>query len=274
MYDDLKIAYYQRDIVFGDKQKNYEAIEQEMANHKDEGVNLLVLPELFATGLKNKNNIDFAEKERGETYHWMQNLARQYDMVVMGSMVEKDVKDNIFNTLYMVYPNGDFGVYKKRHLFGLGSERKEMSQGIYNIPFSVKGWRIASYICYDLRFPSWMRNDFYYPRKFKYDVCVVVANWPACRNDAWKKLLEARAIENMAYVVGCNRIGKDNNGVEYSGESRVINYKGEVIDTIESNKSKLQIVSLNYRELRHFREDYPFYMDWDNIGFKAEDLTL
>ena len=268
MYEDLKIAYYQMDIVWDNKQQNFSDIEREMAEHKDDEVDLLILPEVFTTGFKSKNIADFAEPELGETYQWMQKMAIQYNMVVMGSMFVKNSKGSLHNTLYMVYPDGNYGIYQKRHLFRLSAEHAELTKGTYNVVFPVKGWRIAPYICYDLRFPAWMRNDFVYPSKFRYDVCVVVANWPTRRVDVWKKLLEARAIENMSYVVGVNRIGPDADGVQHSGESRVINYKGNVIDSIAPNESKMAIITLNYREMRHFREVMPFYMDWDDIAVK------
>ena len=265
MIEDIKIAYYQKDIAWGNRQSNYDDVEKEMAKIKDEEVDLLILPEVFATGFCSKNIYDFSESEYGETFEWMQQLSKNYNTVVLGSCFVKNTNGNIYNTLYMVYPSGNFDIYNKRHLFRLGAEYKELSSGVATESFLVKGWKIAPYICYDLRFPAWMRNSFVSPSDFKYDICVVVANWPSKRMDAWKKLLEARAIENMSYVVGVNRVGKDPDGISYSGESRVIDYKGNVISSIDPNEAKLSVTSLSYQKLKYFRECMPFYLDWDRI---------
>ena len=261
--EDLKVAYLQQDIVWNDKQKNFENIENILSSTTEQ-FDLLVLPEVFATGFGN-DILEMAEPIYSDTYMFMSRIAQKYSAVVVGSCF-CSAGDDCYNRLYWVFPDGQNGYYDKRHLFRIGSEYKMLQKGTTNQVFEIKGWKVAPFICYDLRFPVWMRNSF--NDTFAYDLALVVASWPARRANVWKQLLVARAIENMSYVVGVNRIGKDIDGVEFVGDSRVVDFKGTIIDEIEQNKEQLKIVTLSHDYMSAFRTKMPFYLDWDNFDIK------
>jgi predicted amidohydrolase len=171
--------------------------------------------------------------------------------------------DHCYNRLHWVYPNGDFGYYDKAHTFRVSGEADVIARGTKRVVFEYKGWRIKPAVCYDLRFPKWLRND-----NMDYDLLLVCANWPASRREAWMTLLKARAIENLCYVVGCNRTGIDGNGGEYSGDSLAVNYKGLVfadgISETENEDAEMTIdLVLNKERLDAFRQKWPLYLDFD-----------
>jgi predicted amidohydrolase len=169
-------------------------------------------------------------------------------------------------------PGGHFKTYDKRHLFRMASEQKIFSPGESLLIGTWKGWRICPLVCYDLRFPVWSRNRWdAHHRKLNYDVAVYVANWPTTRIDAWTTLLKARAIENLSYVVGVNRIGQDGNGVEYNGNSAVISPKGEYIYTNEGTES-MRTVELSSNSLEAFRDRFPAFLDADDFEIEFEQF--
>lgn len=144
-------------------------------------------------------------------------------------------------------------------------EDRHYSKGGKELVFELKGWKIKPLICYDLRFPLWSKNK-YKNNEFNYDILVYVANWPAVRSNAWKSLLKARAIENMSYVVGVNRIGQDANEIKYNGNSRVYDFKGERMDDFMENMPKVQINNLDKNELDSFRNKFPVLKDADDFN--------
>jgi len=156
-------------------------------------------------------------------------------------------------------PSGKFSTYDKRHLFRMGNEHRIYTKGKEQLIRKIGDWRVKPLICYDIRFPVWSRN------RNDYDLLVYVANWPEPRREVWKTLLKARAIENQAYVIGVNRIGKDGNGIDYSGDSAAINPKGEIISTIQPNEEKVEIVTLSMKELIEFQEKFPVLPDRDEF---------
>jgi predicted amidohydrolase len=145
-------------------------------------------------------------------------------------------------------------------------EDENYSKGNKNLIFEINGWKINPLICYDLRFPLWSRNKFS-NNSYKYDMLIYVANWPAARTSAWTNLLSARAIENSAYVIGLNRIGKDGNKIEYNGSSRIFDFKGERLDNFEINQPKIAINYFHKKDLNKYREKFPALKD-------ADDFTL
>ena len=142
---------------------------------------------------------------------------------------------------------------------------RHYSKGEKELVFELKGWKIKPLICYDLRFPLWSKNK-YKNNEFNYDILVYVANWPAVRSNAWKSLLKARAIENMSYVVGVNRIGQDANEIKYNGNSRVYDFKGERMDDFMENMPRVQINNLDKNELDSFRNKFPVLKDADDFN--------
>ena len=186
-----------------------------------EEVDLIVLPEMFATGFTMNPEI-VSETMEGETIQWMQSFAKAKNSAITGSIVIKE-NDNFYNRLVFVFPSGEIEFYDKRHLFTLAGEDKIYTAGHNKLIVEYKGWKICPLICYDLRFPVFSRNT------ENYDLLIYVANWPKTRINAWDALLKARAIENMSYTIGVNRIGEDDNGFHYNGHSQVVDFFGDYI---------------------------------------------
>jgi predicted amidohydrolase len=180
---------------------------------------------------------------------------------IVGSLVVEE-KGNYFNRLYFVKPNGEYFYYNKRHLFRMAEEDKYYTMGNSHLLVEYKGWKILPLVCYDLRFPVWSRNN------INYDLLIYVANWPERRNQAWKTLLKARAIENLSYTLGVNRIGNDGNGVYHSGDSALIDYKGNKISKTKAHEENLETLKISRKELLAFRQKFPAHQDADSFSIK------
>lgn len=221
-----------------------------------ENTDLVILPEMFTTGFS-MQAVNLAEEPQGETLNWMISEAKKYTIAITGSIIVRENK-RFYNRLYFVFPNGDFKHYDKRHTFTLAGEHLTYTAGEEQLIVDYKGWRIFPLICYDLRFPVWARN-------FQdYDLVLYVANWPVKRITAWDTLLKARAIENMAYCVGVNRVGLDGKGHEYNGHSAVFDVLGEQISTKNFEKEFVQTVSLSKEYLNDQRQKLQFLKDRDS----------
>jgi len=256
----MQIAAVQTNIFWEDPVTNYAHLDQMLK--KTEEVDLIVLPEMFTTGFT-MNSKKVAEEKEGRTLDWMRMLANQKKAVITGSIVVKD-KGNFYNRLYWVSPENRHKTYDKKHLFRMADENKFYSEGKSRLITEHMGVRFCPMICYDLRFPVWSRNVDH--QNFTvYDCLIYVANWPEPRTDAWISLLKARAIENQAYVIGVNRVGKDGNGVNYSGGSSVFDPKGKRLDTFELHKEQVEVISLDMNELNDFRNKFPTYLDADKF---------
>lgn len=219
---------------------------------------LIILPEMFTTGFS-MNAASLAEEPEGETLNWMQVMAHKHDAVLTGSVIVKE-GSNYFNRLYWVRPDGTHETYDKKHLFRMAKEHHTYTPGKSKILVELKGWKICPLVCYDLRFPVWSRN-----RENEYDLILFVANWPKARNIAWKTLLQARAIENVAYCAGVNRVGTDGNGHPYSGDSAIIHPKGHrLLET--SEQEGIHTITLSKQELVEFREAFPAHLDADTFS--------
>ncbi|RME13611.1 MAG: nitrilase family protein [Bacteroidetes bacterium] len=215
---------------------------------------------MFTTGFT-MNGKDFGEPINGRTTEWMLNKASEKQACITGSFISTDGK-NYYNTLLWAYPNGKFQYYHKRHLFRMAGEHLYYTAGNEKIICEYKGFRFLPLICYDLRFPVWSRNQLGNPQE--YDILIYVANWPEVRIDAWKKLLYARAIENLSYAIGVNRIGKDGTNKTYNGQSMVVDFKGELLADA-GDKENIVIMDLDKEELMQFREKFPAYLDADDF---------
>lgn len=201
---------------------------------------------------------ELAETEEGETIRWMNHQAGLTGAVLMGSIITSSGNDYV-NRLWVVFPDGTSLHYDKRHLFGPGNEHEFFIPGNKQLVFTWQGWKIMPLICYDLRFPVWSRNT------MGYDLLTFQASWPSARTDAWESLLKARAIENQAYVIGVNRVGKDGNGLVYNGASRTLDPLGKIIDQAAHDKEETRTIELSSRYLDNVRNEYPFLNDGDSF---------
>jgi omega-amidase len=254
----LNVSLIQPDIVWEDKAANlaqYETAIGRITEKKE----VIVLPEMFSTGFSMAPE-RLAEKMDGPTVQWMKDVAAQNRCILTGSVIiEED--GHYYNRLIWMQPDGKYGIYDKRHLFGYAKEDKHYSRGNKRLIAQVKGFRICLQVCYDLRFPAWARNQ-----KSEYDVLVYVANWPERRSLAWKTLLQARAIENISYVIGVNRVGNDGNNIYHSGDSSVFSPKGELIWQ-HSNEAIVHTVTLEKEMVEQTRAHFPFLNDADHFMF-------
>lgn len=251
----MKIALIQTELIWENPNVNL-ALLQEKINAISQYVDLIVLPEMFTSGFTmNPKNV--AETMQGETISWLQNLAKAKNCAIKGSLIIEE-NGNYYNRLIFVFPNGEIQKYDKRHLFTLAGEDQKYTVGKDKLIIDYKGFKICPMICYDLRFPVFSRNV------EEYDVLIYVANWPKTRTNAWDILLKARAVENMSYVIGVNRIGFDGNNHEYIGHSQAIDYLGNNI--IEPQEfDGIFIVELDKNTLLETRQKLGFLNDKDNF---------
>ncbi|MBD8525333.1 amidohydrolase [Pseudomarimonas arenosa] len=228
------------------------------------GCDLVVLPETFTSGFSNEA-LDNAESMQGETAQWMCRLAADSGAVICGS-IQCRVGDDVFNRMLWAQPNGELKHYDKVHLFRMANEHERYGAGKVSPIFELKGWRVRPLVCYDLRFPAFIRNRFdrQRPGDLDYDLLLFVANWPAPRSTAWRTLLRARAIENLCYSIGVNRCGIDGNQVAYRGDSAAIDFLGEALLDV-GNQEQVADVHLDLESLRSFRQRFPAHQDADDF---------
>ncbi len=254
----LLFTIIQTDLHWEDRQANLAILEKKILSIKEK-TEIVILPEMFSTGFSMEAS-RLAETMEGETVNWMKRIAAEKKIILTGSVIIEGEPKKYFNRLLWVLPNGQYGIYDKRHLFGYADEDKHYQSGDKRLIASVKGWKINLLICYDLRFPVWARQRV--NEAPEYDVLIYVANWPERRADAWRSLLKARAIENQCYVIGVNRVGKDGNDITYSGESMVIDPLGEILYK-KKDEEDIYTISLDEDHLKQIRERFPFWKDAD-----------
>jgi omega-amidase len=259
--DDLKISVLQISLTWEDPIANRLKIDEWISRVEESDV--IVLPEMFTTGFSMSPERVAEQHDAATmiTLNEMRLWAKKSDAVVTGSISVKD-GDHFYNRLYWVLPDGSFSMYDKRHTFGFAKEDEHYASGHERIIKHWRGWNICPLICYDLRFPVWSRNglDKETPQ---YDVLIYVANWPSVRREPWRKLLYARAIENQAYVIACNRVGEDANGNNYSGDSAIINPRGEMLLEGKEYVEEMMTATLSKKEHEDFREKFPVLKDAD-----------
>lgn len=249
--DNLMVTLVQQVITPNDPQHNLDIFARALDTITQ--TDLIVLPEVFTTGFCSSAR-NYAESVDGRAYQWMRQQAAKHDAVVAGSLVVK-VGEQYFNRLVWMRPDGSYTEYDKRHLFRMAGEHTRYAMGGKRVVVDIKGWRVLLQICYDLRFPVWSRN------RNDYDLALYVANWPSVRSLHWNRLLQARAIENLSYVVGVNRVGMDEAGQHYAGDSGVYAPSGELITT--SQEAELIAVELYAEKLAAYREQFPAHLDAD-----------
>ncbi|MBS0557219.1 MAG: amidohydrolase [Proteobacteria bacterium] len=220
---------------------------------------LVVLPETFTSGFSNEA-IHAAETMDGPTVAWLRECARALAAAITGS-VQLRVGDKVFNRLLFVTPDGQVQHYDKRHLFRYADEHKRYAAGSERLIVQWRGWKICPLVCYDLRFPVYSRNR-HADGGFDYDLVLYVANWPSARRHAWQTLLRARAIENLSYCIGVNRVGTDGNGLSYSGDSVVLDFLGQPLAEF-GTQEQTATVALDPAALSAHRERFPAWMDAD-----------
>jgi len=239
----------------------YGSLIAPLAGHTD----LVVLPETFTSGFSNEA-IHNAETMDGPSVAWLRERAKELDAAITGS-VQLRASEGVFNRLLFVTPDGEVRHYDKRHLFRYADEHKRYASGRDKLIVEWKGWRICPLVCYDLRFPVFSRNGHDPQRGFDYDLVLFVANWPAARAHAWRTLLRARAIENLSYCLGVNRVGTDGNQLPYSGDSGVLDYLGQAMVDLGAQEQTVT-VTLDPAVLAAFREKFPAWMDADAFELK------
>ncbi len=255
----LDITVVQADLHWHDASANRDKFDSALAAI-DAKTDLIVLPEMFTTGFS-MDAPNLAETMHGESVDWMRRWASEKSSAICGSLIISE-NDRYFNRFICAKPDGSLHTYDKRHLFRLADEHNHYVQGMETAVFELNGFRICPMVCYDLRFPVWSRN------RDNYDVLLYVANWPSARHNAWATLLRARAIENLSYLAGVNRVGNDGNDLPYIGGSAIIDYLGnELVDLGDTEGSATACLDLDL--LNKFRKRFAFAADADEFTLNA-----
>jgi len=252
----LKITVLQQPLEWMDGAANLRFFDELLAGI--DGRDLIILPEMFTTGFA----MEAAKSSlpEAQVVSWLQSKAKAAHAMVAGSAALQTEKGAV-NRFLLVEPNGTVHHYDKRHLFRMAGEHEHYLAGERREIIEWRGWRILPQVCYDLRFPVFSRNQ------NDYDLALYVANWPAPRALHWQALLQARAIENQAYVAGCNRVGTDGNGHQYSGDSRIISPQGEILAAGEPHQPARLDADLSLEKVREYRETFPAWRDADSFSF-------
>ncbi len=252
----LKITVLQQPLEWMDGAANLRFFDELLAGI--DGRDLIILPEMFTTGFA----MEAAKSSlpEAQVVSWLQAKAKVAHAMVAGSAALQTEKGAV-NRFLLVEPNGTVHHYDKRHLFRMAGEHEHYLAGERREIIEWRGWRILPQVCYDLRFPVFSRNQ------NDYDLALYVANWPAPRALHWQALLQARAIENQAYVAGCNRVGTDGNGHQYSGDSRIISPQGEILAAGEPHQPARLDADLSLEKVREYREKFPAWRDADSFSF-------
>ncbi|MDN3669645.1 amidohydrolase [Echinicola jeungdonensis] len=267
MPDNLKVTLVQTDIYWQQREANLAMLEEKLWMLEEE-VDLIILPEMFPTGFSMETE-KLAEPMNFTTTRWMQQMAKQKQAVITGSLIIKE-DNKFFNRLLWVTPAGEVNHYDKRHLFRMAHEDNYFNMGLENNIVELKGWKILPQVCYDLRFPVWSRNKSDTDGNMDYDLSFFIASWPAARVGAWDILLKARAVENLCYTLGVNRVGEDGNNIAYSGHSAAYDFKGETIATAKENE-EMVTVELSFEALSRYREKFPAWKDADQFTLRTKD---
>lgn len=266
----MKIALVQASLVWGNVEENLALFDRKLAGMG--ACDVILLPEMFTSGsmlVKQDKRVADAEKNKTAACYervrqQMSEWAEKQDALIMGSTVYNE-GEAYYNRMIVAFPDGKYLYYDKRHCFRMGGENEHFTAGKRHLFFDFRGIRIAAFICYDLRFPVWSRNTDHY------DLAVYVANWPASRRKVWQLLLQARAIENQAFVAGVNCVGTDTAGLTYAGDSAVIDAKGNRVGACREYKEEIKIIRIDAEELHQFRNKFAVLEDRDAFEIKGVD---
>jgi len=251
---DLTVTLIQTELFWEDIPANLAMLDRKIDGIAEK-TDVIVLPEMFTTGFT-MNAGKLAESMNGAAVSWITAKSRQKNAHILGSVIIEEGK-RYFNRLLWAKPDGGLLTYDKKHLFRMAGEHKVYSPGNSHLTVEVNGWKLRSFICYDLRFPIWVRNI-----ANSYDAAIYVANWPGKRAPHWKLLLPARAVENQCYVIGVNRVGEDGNGLLYSGGSSIIDPLGNILFQ-HADIPSIFTTTLNYERIREYRENFAAWQDAD-----------
>ena len=254
---DLVVTAVSYSIQWLQPEANRQAVEQLLPTLPKRDI--ILLPETFTTGF-GLGMEKLAEPPSGPTLQWMHAMARQYGAMMVATWIVRQ-GDQCFNRLHLITPEGDCHTYDKAHTFRPSGESTIIARGRQRTVVEWRGWRLRPAVCYDLRFPTWLRNSNTPNGRLAYDLLLVCANWPSSRQAAWDTLLRARAIENLCYAAGCNCRGTDPSGATYIGGSALIDHKGTPLAT-DSN-SHYATATFHLHDLHHFRQRWPFHLDFD-----------
>ena len=252
---DLICTSVQLDIRWHAPEENRKRITDKLSNLPP--TDIIILPEMFATGFTMEAS-KYAEAMNGPTMTWMAEEAEKNDAVICGSLIINE-SGKYYNRFVWMYPGGMFHTYDKRHLFKMAGEHEVYTPGEEKVIINYKGWKICPMICYDLRFPVWSRSD------EGYDLLIYVANWPEKRIHHWRSLIQARAIENQAYVIGVNRVGTDANDHAYSGDTCIADPSEEGFLYHNNQGEEIHTITLSGDHLKKTREKLPFLADKDDF---------
>lgn len=258
MADSLRISMIQSHIIWEDRDENL-GYYGELLRRVSGKTDIAVLPETFTTGFS-MDVERLADTMDGPTILTIKGWAKKYNLAVVGSFIVKE-GENYFNRAFFITPEGEEFYYDKRHLFRMAGEDKHFTAGNERTIVRYKDWSICLQVCYDLRFPVWSRNI-----NNEYDLLIYVANWPEPRKKVWKSLLPARAIENMAYVCGVNRVGIDGKGITYRGDSMLFSPKGKKLADAGKREEITRTCILLKSELNDLREKFPAWKDSDSFS--------
>ena len=260
--NDLNITLIQSHLEWEERDTNLDSLSK-MISQSEPNSDLIILPEMFATGFT-MNVATCAEKMDGKAVSWLKDKAAETNAVVAGSLLIRE-NNKFYNRFLWMRPDGSFDYYDKRHLFRMAKEHETMTMGQQIKIVELKGWKINLQVCYDLRFPVWSHNRFT-NGKYNYDMLIYVSNWPEVRNQAYKALLPARAIENQAWVAWVNRVGEDGNGIPHSGDSAVYDPYGKVHVVAREGNEEVVHTSVPGDLLPRFREKFKVGQDWDEFS--------
>jgi predicted amidohydrolase len=252
----MKLALVQSDIVWENKMENLNKLES-FVSSVPSNTEIVVLPETFNTGFS-MGTEKLAEAPRSVTFDWMRSMAQKGNYGICGSYIVKE-DSRFYNRWIFISPSGEYWQYDKRHLFSPGNEDKIFTPGNQRIIFKFRGLSICPNVCYDLRFPVWsrIRND--------YELLINSANWPESRRDVWLTLLKARAIENVCFVAGVNRVGTDGEGNKHCGDSMILGPRGELIASARQNEECIVSGEISAVDLSEFRKKFPVLKDADRF---------
>lgn len=260
----LACTLVQCDLRWEAPQENCSRIEALLGDLNGDTTDLIILPEMFATGFTMNSREMAQASDRSDVIQWMQTQARARQCVITGSVAVQE-QGQYFNRMVWATPDGALVFYDKRHLFRMAGEHERYAMGDERVVVTLKGFRILLSVCYDLRFPVWLRQQSSDEQPFEYDLLLCVANWPAPRAHPWRTLLQARAIENLSYVIGVNRVGEDAKGNQYSGDSMLVDFKGVPLCDHPAGTAFIQTCQLSKAALNGFREQFPAWQDADRF---------
>lgn len=255
--NELRTTLVQADLRWEDIDTNCQLLDEWLQEVTTS--DLIVLPEMFATGFTMAPERMAESMQESRAVAWMQQKAQTLNAVVTGSVAIVE-ESQYFNRMIWARPDGTLVTYDKRHLFRMGEENEHYAMGNQRIIVELEGFRILLTVCYDLRFPVWLRNV-----DCEYDVLVCVANWPSARRQPWRTLLQARAIENLSYVIGVNRVGDDARGMNYSGDSMLIDYRGDPLIDEAPDRAFVRTGVIGKQGLNDFRARFPAHHDADRF---------